>query len=776
VQVNGVQDLAGNANAAVNSTFDTAAAADTTAPQVQLVTPGDGATDIGPNAPVVVTFTESLNPATVNDSTFALFAGGYQLGAEVSRSADGRTVTLTTPLPPASVVTVVVTNAVTDLAGNRLANFLSQFTTAPALDLGRPSVVNQRPGNGVYAAPLGAGIVLFVSEPLIPSTVNTALRIIQDGVLVEGTIQVSGNGQTIQFVPSVPWTPNAMIQVFMDSTAQDLAGNALNNYQGSFRTAQDFSTSPPYVVRTSQSHTGVPLNPVIEVEYSEALDPATVTASSVNFVTYNTGVQIPDSVSLRNGNVIRIVPNAPLSPNTAYYYQIFGIRDLSGQQANSYFQSFTTGTAEDTVKPLVLSVTPPDGTGQVGVNAGVRLRFNEPVNPVSVSTATLRVSTGTGTPVEGTFSFTNEDRDVLLIPHAPLPDAATVTVAISGVEDRAGNVMVERTTQFGTRIGPDTVSPVVVRVNPFYGAVDVPVNAVITMEATEALDPSTVNTNTFFVYDQAGGQVPGSYNVSPDGRTVSFVPEVAFAAGRSYSVYLSARGMMDLSGNSLVGPDFSFTTAFAADTVGPQVIRVSPAEGLIEVPINAQVMVEFNEPIQLFSANQVTLSAGGTNIAVIPSFSNGNRTLTLTPTLPLAPLRVHSLTIGAVKDLAGNPLILSATTTFTTGTGADLISPSVTQSIPAADIQGVPTNSPIQLQFSERMNPLTFDSSTFRVIAGATGNPVEATIAVSPDGLTATLTPASPLAPFANYVIEASGVADLAGRSLFFSSSFSTGP
>jgi hypothetical protein len=93
-----------------------------------------------PNAPVVVTFTEPLNPTTVSDTTFALFAGGYQLGADVSGSADGRTVTLTTPLPPASVVTVVVANAVTDLAGNRLANFLSQFTTAPALDLGRPSV------------------------------------------------------------------------------------------------------------------------------------------------------------------------------------------------------------------------------------------------------------------------------------------------------------------------------------------------------------------------------------------------------------------------------------------------------------------------------------------------------------------------------------------------------------------------------------------------------------------------------------------------------------
>ena len=41
-------------------------------------------------------------------------------------------------------------------------------------------------------------------------------------------------------------------------------------------------------------------------------------------------------------------------------------------------------------------------------------------------------------------------------------------------------------------------------------------------------------------------------------------------------------------------------------------------------------------------------------------------------------------TIGPVKDLAGNPLILSATTTFTTGAGADLINPSLTQVIPAA--------------------------------------------------------------------------------------------
>ena len=57
-------------------------------------------------------------------------------------------------------------------------------------------------------------------------------------------------------------------------------------------------------------------------------------------------------------------------------------------------------------------------------------------------------------------------------------------------------------------------------------------------------------------------------------------------------------GISDLAGNSLQGTtSISFTTGTSSNTSGPQVVGVSPANGATAIPINAQVVIQFNEPI-----------------------------------------------------------------------------------------------------------------------------------------------------------------------------------
>ena len=246
LQVSGVRDLAGNAVNYSNTWFRTAAAADTTPPTVISVTPGNGMTGVGLNASVVITFSESVNPATVNNNAFALFANGSRFGGVSSISVDNRTVVLNGgTLPGSSVITVAVTSAVRDLSDNPLADFSTTFTTASGFDTSRPSIVGQRPGNGASGVMAATGIVLFVNEPLLPSTIDGALHVSQNGVVVGGTVHVSGTGQTLHFQPDAPWTPNALIQVFLDASATDANGNRVHAYQGSFRTASDSQTDRP---------------------------------------------------------------------------------------------------------------------------------------------------------------------------------------------------------------------------------------------------------------------------------------------------------------------------------------------------------------------------------------------------------------------------------------------------------------------------------------------------------------------------------------------------
>ena len=473
------------------------------------------------------------------------------------------------------------------------------------------------------------------------------------------------------------------------------------------------------------------------------------------------------------------MPDAPLAANTNYFYQVSNtIRDLDGMSPGFFFTNFfTTTTVSDNTAPQVLAVSPFDGATDVGVNAQIHLRFDEPINPLSITGATVLVSAGNNVAMPSTISLSNNDREVLIVPHSPLPDATLLTIKVEAVEDLAGNPVVVHTTQFTTAAAPDVMSPQIVRTNPFQGASEVPVNTVITLESNEALDPVTINSNTFIVRDNVTfTNLAGTISLSMNGRTLTFAPNTPLAVGRNHSVFFAFQGIQDLAGNFLTGSNFSFTTSFAADVIGPQVTGVSPADGLTQVPINAQVVVTFNEPIQTQSVDNVTLMAGATPITVTRTLTNGNRTLTLTPALLLSPNTLFTVNITGVKDLAGNNLSATVTTSFTTGTGADLIRPTITLVDPGNGATGVPTNAVIRLQFSERINPLTVNNSTFQVFASGSNVPVTGTITVTADGLSASFAPSAALAPSTNYFMQMFGITDLTGQEIsFFFSSFSTG-
>jgi hypothetical protein len=787
VQVSGVQDLIGNVNQFASASFVTAAVADTTPPAVVSVTPADASTGVGLNAQVVVTFSESLNPGTVNNNTFALFANGNRIGNIASVSADNRTVVLTGgTLPASSLISLVITSAVKDLAGNALDDFVSEFVTEDAPDTSRPSVVSQRPANGASGVSASSGIVLFVSEPLNPSTVAGAIHVSQNGVLVDGSVQVTGNGQVVQFQPLVAWAPNALIQVFLEGAAQDLNGNALNSYQSSFRIAADPQTTAPVATAVSPVYgaQNVPLNPSIAIGYNEPLDPASVNTSTVTLTGPAGRVNI--SVALDStGTVIQLLPvdagnnRIDLAPNSFYYYQTTGIRGANGvAQVNAGYWYFYTGADRDATAPSVRAITPPAGSTNVGDNARIVVRFSEPLNPLTVNASTIAV-TGAAA-IAGSFSFANQNRDVYFEPYAPLPDSQTLTITIDGVTDVSGNPVPKTTAQFGVAAGPDVAVPVALAVNPVNGLTNVPTNAVVSLLFNEPIDPASVSSSTVQVYDNVlGKQVAGSYTVSSDGKTVSFVAAAPLGANHSHSVYFANYGMTDLAGNPVNGSgfsNFSFTTGSTADLSGPQVAGISPADQLTNVPRNAQVMTAFDRPINTLTASQIALTApGGARVAASMAFSLGDTRVTLTPLAPLAASTAYTVSVGAVQDLGGIPLASPVEARFTTGAGVDLTAPVVTSVTPANGAQNVATNAVVQVTFNDRMNPLTFTRATFQVIEQSTGLAIAGDVVLSSDGLTAAFIPASALTPSAGYYVQGSGWTNLAGQQTSIFTSFRTG-
>ena len=250
-------------------------------------------------------------------------------------------------------------------------------------------MVSQRPGNGASGVPLTSSVVVYVNEPLNTSTVANAFHVSQNGVLAQGTVNVRDNGQTLEFVPAAPWANNALIQVFLDSTALDVDGSAVNAYQGSFRTVPDTTTTSPSLVSISPVNgaTGIALNAVVEWQYNEPLNPNTVNTNTVLLQNGNTGQFVAGTVSLdASGTLIRFVSTVPLAANVRYFPEttqaLQGTNGLT--QGFTTFTSFVTGTTTDTVPPIVTLVSPPDGFPGVPVNGDIHVRFNEPINPLTV--------------------------------------------------------------------------------------------------------------------------------------------------------------------------------------------------------------------------------------------------------------------------------------------------------------------------------------------------------------------------------------------------------
>ena len=105
-------------------------APDTTAPTVSSTLPADTATGVAINQNITVTFSEAMDPATINSTTFTLMQGATPVPGVVTYVGTVATFNPTTDLAANTVVTATITTDAKDLAGNALAaNKTWSFTT-----------------------------------------------------------------------------------------------------------------------------------------------------------------------------------------------------------------------------------------------------------------------------------------------------------------------------------------------------------------------------------------------------------------------------------------------------------------------------------------------------------------------------------------------------------------------------------------------------------------------------------------------------------------------
>ncbi|MCI0344539.1 MAG: FG-GAP-like repeat-containing protein, partial [Chloroflexi bacterium] len=104
----------------------------------------------------------------------------------------------------------------------------------------------------------------------------------------------------------------------------------------------------------------------------------------------------------------------------------------------------------------------------------------------------------------------------------------------------------------------------VVATSPAARSLGVSVAASVAVTFDQAVDPASVTAASFWAFGRSGGFAPGAFSFSPDGRTVTLDPTMAFAAGDLVTVLLS-HDLEALDGSPLraAGYGFQFRTAVA---------------------------------------------------------------------------------------------------------------------------------------------------------------------------------------------------------------------
>ena len=769
--VYGVQDLAGNTANTAQISFTTANVADTTPPTVVMVSPANGASNVGRNTQVSITFSKSINPGSINPGTYysaAVFNGNNLLTNAVSMSTDNRTMYFNAgALPANAVITVILTNDLQDLSGNHLADFWSRFTTAADELVTTPYVIAQRPVLGATGIPADAPVILFTSAPMDATTVPGALHLAENGQLVAATASTVGNGQTVEYVPNLPFAPSALAQVFFDSTAWDIYGNSLSAYSGYWYVQSDLSQAAPVPVSVSPLgyQSSVPRNAVVDIQFNIALDGSTVNGTNVQ-LRDSQGNTVSSSVTLRNPNTIRIAPSSTLQPNSSYVTYVFtglkGADGVAAQTVSSFY--FATGSASDTTLPAVTGITPYNGATHIGINTAVRANFSKMLNPTTVTGTTIQVRNGSNVLPATLTLDTSSYQKVTIVPYAPLPPNTNITIAVSGVEDQVGHAVTSSSVAFTIGNAPDFAGPILVSSSLDGNANNVPLNASFEVVLNEPIDPTTVNTTNFTLQPAVSATV----TLSSDGLSILLVPSSNLPANTAFRLW--GGNFMDLAGNLFQGGAcgacffLNFTTGSTTDTVPPVISEITPRNGATGVPTNAVLRMIFNKPIQVTSLQDITLTAGGSPVTFTPVGSVS--LVTLVPAVVLSPNTTYTITIAGVKDTAGNEMANPVTSTFTTGSGAELSRLTVSSVTPANGAANVPVNTSVQVGFSTPVDPASFNSGNFYLRVYNTGQTVSATVTFSADHQTVILTPSAPLAAATQYAMLVGNISDWAGNAI----------
>jgi hypothetical protein len=284
------------------------------------------------------------------------------------------------------------------------------------------------------------------------------------------------------------------------------------------------------------------------------------------------------------------------------------------------------------------------------------------------------------------------------------------------------------------------VCPVVLTTSPINGAINVPLDQLITVNFNQEMNPSSITETSFTLQ----GVTPVSGIISYSGTTATFKPTAILKSNTTYTARVTTMAK-DLNGNAL--QENYMWTFSTGGSITPMVVVTDPVNNATGVFLNKIVSATFNVPMNVSTVNATTFTIKQGTTPVLGTISYSGTTAYFIPNIPFSSNTVYTgtITIGA-KNIEGTPLASPYVWIFTTGT---ISAPKVLFTDPLNNATNVLSNKIISATFSMPMDLLTLNTTTFTLRTGLTT--VLGTVTHNLAGDIAYFTPASNLLPNTTY-------------------------
>lgn len=307
-------------------------------------------------------------------------------------------------------------------------------------------------------------------------------------------------------------------------------------------TTQD--ATPPRVIQNFPANGAGPLpveNILVGLVFSEAMDSASINASTFTLKVAPTGEPIPGAILYRSSaGAAEFRANRAMPPATTIQVTATtAMKDVNGVPMSAPF-SFIFTTTENT-PPTILSTDPPNGATGVALGTPVKIRFSERMNVNSLGTRVFDITPQVGEGLMGGIGSSYDTLTNVQTLSFVMKSLHTYQVIVGWsfpATDLAGNRLASNNFRFTTL---DAGPPKATVLSPARSATDVDPATRVRITFNEPIDPATLTASNFFLYaSRTGGARPaGSISYDASTNTAIFTPQIPLANATWYGVFLT---------------------------------------------------------------------------------------------------------------------------------------------------------------------------------------------------------------------------------------------